>query len=149
MLRKGLLYFFDNKSLPDENLREELYTASIFAGLCLNITGTCFPHTMGYLLTEDFSIPHGRACAAFIPEYIALSAENKPEKAQKLFAIMGMNKEELCNLIKVLADINIKITPEQMEEYSRRWSDPLKNFSRTPGNFTSDTAVELLKKLYF
>ena len=59
---------------------------------------------------------------------------------------MEMTKDELCSLITELADINIKITPLQMEEYSRRWSDPLKNFSRTPGNFTADTAVELLKK---
>ena len=149
MLRRGLCYFADNKSLPDENLRQELYTASIFAGLCLNITGTCFPHTMGYLLTEDFSIPHGRACAAFIPEFIEISAANKSQKAAKLFEIMEMTRDELCSLITELADINIKITPVQMEEYSRRWSDPLKNFSRTPGNFTADTAVELLKKLYF
>lgn len=149
MLRKGLVHFLENKTLPDEELREELYIASIFAGLCLNITGTCFPHTMGYILTEDFSIPHGRACAAFIPEFIRISAENMSEKADKLFEIMGMNEAALCDLVTVLADINIKITPEQMEKYSHRWSDPLKNFSRTPGNFTSCTAVELMKKLYF
>lgn len=149
MLRKGLLHFFANKELPDEELRQELYIASIFAGLCLNITGTCFPHTMGYILTEDFSIPHGRACAAFIPEFIRISAENLRGKANKLFEIMGMTENELCNIITVLSDLNIKITPGQMEKYSHRWSDPLKNFNRTPGNFTSCTAVELLKKLYF
>ena len=38
MRRRGLCYFADNKSLPDENLRQELYTASIFAGLCLVCT---------------------------------------------------------------------------------------------------------------
>lgn len=149
MLRTGLMHFYKNNSLPDEKLREELYNASLFAGLCLNITGTCFPHTMGYLLTEDFNIPHGRACAAFIPEFIKLSAENAPDKAQKLFDIMKMSCDELCGLIKTLADIKIKINDEQIEKYSHRWADPLKNFSRTPGNFTSATAVELLKKLYF
>lgn len=149
MLSGGLLHFLNNKSLPDEEMRQQLYIASIFAGLCLNITGTCFPHTMGYILTEDFSIPHGRACAAFIPEFIRISSENMPEKAQKLFGILGMSEDKLCSMITTLADINIKITPEQMEKYSHRWSDPLKNFSRTPGLFTSDTAVDLLKKLYF
>lgn len=149
MLRTGLLHFYNNKSLPDENLREELYNASLFAGLCLNITGTCFPHTMGYILTEDFGIAHGRACAAFIPEFIRISAENMSCKAQKLFDIMGMDCDTLCNLIETLSDINIKITPEQMAKYENRWTAPVKNFSRTPGNFTSDTAVNLLKKLYF
>lgn len=149
MLKNGLLHFLNNKSLPNEELRQELYIASLFAGLCLNITGTCFPHTMGYILTEDFAIPHGKACAAFIPEFIRISAEHKSEKAQKLFDIMGMTKDDLCYMVETLADINIKITPEQMEKCSHRWSDPVKNFSRTPGNFTSDTAVDLLKKLYF
>lgn len=146
MLRTGLLHFFNTKSLPDEALREELYNASLFAGLCLNITGTCFPHTMGYILTEDFGIAHGRACAAFIPDFIRISAEHMSVKAQKLFDIMGMDCDALCSLIDDLADINIKIGDEQMEKYSHRWNDPVKNFSRTPGSFTSDTAVNILKR---
>ncbi len=146
MLRTGLLHFYNNKTLPDESLREELYTASLFAGLCLNITGTCFPHTMGYILTEDFGIAHGRACAAFIPDFIRISAENMPQKAQKLFDIMGMDCHTLCNLVETLADINITINSEQMAKYENRWTDPVKNFSRTPGNFTSATAVDILKR---
>lgn len=146
MLRTGLVHFFNNKTMPDESLREELYMASLVAGLCLNITGTCFPHTMGYILTEDFGIAHGRACAAFIPDFIKISAENMPSKAQKLFDIMGMDCDTLCNLIDVLADINIELNDEQMLKYENRWTDPVKNFSRTPGNFTSATAVDILKK---
>lgn len=146
MLRNGLVHFFNNKSLPDEALREELYAASLFAGLCLNITGTCFPHTMGYILTEDFGIAHGRACSAFIPDFIRIADENMPSKAQRLFDITGMGCDELCNMIEALADINIRISDEQMQAYSHRWTDPLKNFSRTPGNFTSDTAVNILKR---
>lgn len=148
ILRTGLLHFYNNKSLPDEGLREELYNASLFAGLCLNITGTCFPHTMGYILTEDFGIAHGRACAAFIPDFLKISAQNMPQKAQKLFEIMSMDCDTLCNLIETLADINIVISPEQMEKYEKRWTDPVKNFSRTPGNFTSATAVDILKRWF-
>ncbi len=149
MLKNGLSYFLNNKSLPDEKLREELYNASVFAGLCLNITGTCFPHTMGYVLTEDFSIPHGRACAAFIPEFIRIADKHMNEKAQKLFDIMKTDCESLCEMITSLADINICMNDSDIEKYTARWSAPLKNFSRTPGNFTADTAVDLLKKLYF
>ena len=49
----------------DYDTREQLYYASIYGGLAINVTGTCFPHTMGYLLTESFGIPHGTACAVF------------------------------------------------------------------------------------
>lgn len=146
MLSEAFAFFMNDKSLPDEKLRETLYIASLYAGLCLNITGTCFPHTMGYLLTEDFSIPHGRACAAFIPEFIKISDEFMHEKAQRMFGIMKTDCETLCNMIETLAGINITISDEAFLKYSHRWSDPLKNFSRTPGNFTSASAVEILKK---
>ncbi len=149
MLKTGFQYFLNNKTLPHESLREELYNASLFAGLCLNITGTCFPHTMGYLMTEDWGIPHGKACAAFTPELLRISAVHKAEKANNLFEIMGMSCEKLCNAIESLANINVKITADKMAEYENRWFDPVKNFSRTPGDFTADTAVNLLKKLYF
>ena len=146
MLSDAFAFFMNDKSLPDENMREILYIASLYAGLCLNITGTCFPHTMGYILTEDFNIPHGRACAAFIPEFIRISDEFMHEKAQRMFDIMKTDCDALCNMIETLADVNISITDEAFEKYSHRWSDPLKNFSRTPGNFTSASAVEILKK---
>ena len=146
MLKDGFDYFMNEKSLPDEKMRETLYIASLYAGLCLNITGTCFPHTMGYLLTEDFGIAHGRACAAFIPDFIKISDEFMHEKASHMAEIMKTDCDTLCNVIETLADINIRITDEAMEKYSHRWSDPLKNFSRTPGNFTSDTAVEIIKR---
>lgn len=46
-------------------MREELYYGSLYAGIVLSACGTAFPHPLGYVLTEDFSIPHGRACTAF------------------------------------------------------------------------------------
>ena len=146
MLKNGLKHFFDNGTLPDENMRQELYTASVVAGLALNITGACFPHTMGYVLTEDFGIPHGRACGAFLVDYIHMAAEHKPEKAEKMFEIMETSENELCDMIEKLSDIDISMTSEQIDGYVSRWVDPVKNFSRTPGNFTSDTARNLLEK---
>lgn len=146
LLAAPLLYLYNEKSLPDEKMRDVLYEASIFAGLCLNITGTCFPHTMGYILTEDFSIPHGRACAAFTPDLLILADKHMHEKCEKMCNIMNISLSQLIDIIKTLADINISVSDEQLEKYSHRWTDPQKNFSRTPGDFTSKTAVELLKR---
>ena len=147
MLKTGLEYFYHNENaLPDEDMREELYIASLFAGLALNITGTCFPHTMGYLLTEDFNIPHGRACAAFLPEFIETADVNMGEKAEKMFKKLSMDKKQLCTVLETLAGIDISMTAEQFRKYTGRWTDPVKNFSRTPGHFTAETAVAVLKK---
>jgi alcohol dehydrogenase class IV len=146
MLKNAIRHFYDNGTLPDENMRQELYTASVIAGLALNITGACFPHTMGYVLTEDFGIPHGRACGAFLVDYIHMAAEQEPVKAERMFEIMETTESELCDMIEKLSEINISMTPEQIDSYVSRWVDPVKNFSRTPGNFTSDTARKLLEK---
>ncbi|MBQ8209129.1 MAG: iron-containing alcohol dehydrogenase [Clostridia bacterium] len=146
LLAEGLEYLYSSKDIPDDRIREILNDASIYAGLCLNITGACFPHTVGYALTEDYGIPHGKACAAFIPDFIKICAENKPEKSQRMFDIMHTDKYSLCRMITELADINITVSAAQLEKYRTRWVDPVKNFSRTPGNFTSDTAVKLFEK---
>ena len=146
LLSEGLGYLYNTESLPDDKMREILYDASIYAGLCLNITGACFPHTVGYALTEDYGVPHGKACAAFIPDFIKICAENKTEKAQRMADIMHTDISSLCRMITELADVNISVSDEQMAKYRTRWVDPVKNFSRTPGNFTSDTAVKLFEK---
>lgn len=142
----GAFRFFQTGKMPDDEMRENLYIASLIAGLALNITGTCFPHTMGYVLTEDFDVPHGRACAAFLPEFIEISSSVLPEKAEKMCRLCGFEKRELCAVLTELADVNVKISDEQLAACRIRWSSPVKNFSRTPGEFTGDTAVEILKK---
>ena len=53
------------------DVRETLYCASLYGGLAINGTGTCFPHTVGYLLTEQFRIPHGTACAVFQEDFLS------------------------------------------------------------------------------
>ena len=53
-----------------EDMRDELYYGSIFAGMALNNGGTSCCHSLGYLLTTMHNIPHGFACAAFIGEFL-------------------------------------------------------------------------------
>ena len=65
----------------DYETREILYCASIYGGLAINVTGTCFPHTMGYLLTESFGIPHGTACAVFQRDFFEYKAQRSKQSA--------------------------------------------------------------------
>ena len=138
--------FYNVKRLPGEKERDELYTASLLGGLAINITGTCFPHTVGYVLTEDFGIPHGRACTAFMNEYVSLAAENEKEKADEFFSIIKSDRKLFEKIINALTDINIKMSEEEIDSYSKRWANGVKNFERTPSEFTYETAREILKK---
>lgn len=63
-----ILAFLNGKC--DNDLRENLYFASILGGLAINNGGTSFPHSMGYMLTTMHNIPHGFACAVFIGEFL-------------------------------------------------------------------------------
>ena len=82
--------------------REILYNASIYGGLAINVTGTCFPHTMGYLLTETFGIPHGTACAVFQRAFLEYNKKVAPELVKQFLERIGCSQEEYFNLLEKL-----------------------------------------------
>lgn len=147
-LYSALTLFYENRELPNEMARDILYYASLYAGVTLNACGTGFPHAMGYVLTEDFGIPHGRACAAFLPEYVSRGMEFKNVDAMDYFSLLGTNFPELQKTILSLADVaSVHMTKEQIEAYKARWED-LKNFKNSPGGYTPVDAGVLLETLF-
>jgi hypothetical protein len=91
--------------LTDENLREDLYLGSIYAGLELNVCGAAFPHTVGYVLTENFGIPHGKACTAFMPYLLEKAKKYKNERYCELLEILGDSEESVINIINSLTNV--------------------------------------------
>ena len=62
----------------DEDLRA-LLRASALAGIAIAQTGTSIPHALSYVLTCNQNIPHGRACAYFLPGFISRAAAEDKE----------------------------------------------------------------------
>ncbi|NMP36680.1 MAG: iron-containing alcohol dehydrogenase [Clostridiales bacterium] len=148
VLFSALNGMYESGKLPDESVRDELYYASIFAGLELNICGAAFPHTVGYVLTEDFSIPHGRACTAFMPALFARARQYCPDRAQALLSMCETDEKGFLTVINGLTCVNgIKMSGETIAQYCTRW-DGIKNFKNTPGGFTPDDAREVLENLF-
>ncbi len=146
-LFKGLKVLCETNSLPDEKTREELYLGSIYAGLELNICGAAFPHTVGYVLTEEFGIPHGKACTAFMPLLIEKAKKADAEKFHKFLRCVGVNEFELVGIIKELTGVKIKASDEQIEAWCSRWKDGNKNFDNSPGGFDYKQAESAIKAL--
>lgn len=146
---KGLkqLSVLNNDSIIDNEIHDDLYYGSVLAGLILNESGTAFPHPMGYVLTEQFDIPHGRACAAFLPELVRLGIQSATERANEYFELLGCKWPEFSLVVDSLADIQIKMSEEQISSYEARWYN-LHNFEITPGGFSPDKATDLLRKLF-
>ena len=148
LIYKGLKYLDQEKTLPDEKLREELYYGSIYAGLELNVCGVAFPHTVGYVLTENFGIPHGKACTAFMPYLLQKAKKYKNERYSELLEILGDNEENVIDTINSLTNVkNLPMTEEQIKEWCSRWNNGNKNFDKTPGGFTKEEAEKVLRML--
>lgn len=135
------------KVLPDENERNALYYASLYAGFALNKGGTGFPHGMGYALTEDYGVPHGLACAVFLPRYIDEAEKANPVLFSQLISACGMDKEELKLLIGDLCSLKISVPKEKIQSYVARW-ETLKNFKNSPTDFNNIDAGELVARLF-
>lgn len=135
------------KELPTEQERDTLYFASLYAGFALNKGGTGFPHGMGYALTEDYNIPHGIACAVFLPQYLTEAEKANPMLFNQVLAVMNSDKKSVEKLICDLCDLHLSIPDEKINEYVVRW-ETLKNFKNSPTEFNNKDAGCLVKSLF-
>lgn len=128
-----------------ENIRDDLYYGSIYAGLVINMCGTAFPHPLGYVLTENYGIPHGTACAAFFGYFIDRCRKFSPEKA-KAFEEMTESIDNVKKIIASLTDLDgVKITADEAHAYAERWAEAIpKNFVSSPGSLTREEAEKML-----
>lgn len=102
--------------------REALYHGSIYGGLAINITGTAMPHAVGYLLTEQHGIPHGAACAVFLPDFYYHNKKIMPELTERFLKAIGRGEQEYLEMIKaVLPKYAIVVTEEEIAREHGRW----------------------------
>ncbi|MEE1012426.1 MAG: iron-containing alcohol dehydrogenase [Acutalibacteraceae bacterium] len=156
----GVLRVFAEKCIPElyrcleelsktdtvpSSLREPLYYSSIYAGLVINTCGTAFPHPLGYVLTENYGVPHGMACAAFFAPYIERCAEFSPEKFND-FCRMTDDIEKVKSVIASLTDLSgAHISEENAKKYALRWQSVIpRNFTASPGGLTQEEAAYIL-----
>lgn len=151
LIWNGLKTLNETKTIPDPDIRDELYYGSLYAGITLAYCGTAFPHPLGYVLTENYGIPHGFACAVFLPAFMKRAKEKEPYKFAKVMAITGETAESFNKVITALTDVkNITMTKEQIEEYCSRWNETIpNNFKFTPGGYTKEDAENLFAELFY
>ena len=132
----------------DYDQREQLYCASIYGGLAINVTGTCFPHTMGYLLTEAFQIPHGTACAVFQRDFYEYNKAVVPTLGAQFLERIGCSEEEYFNLIETLTP-PCRITMEEacIAGAHHRWVNN-GSLSKCQGVFSADMADSILRRKF-
>ncbi len=137
----------NTKELPNAEERDILYFASLYAGFALNKGGTGFPHGMGYALTEDFGVPHGLACAVFLPQYLKEAEKANSVLYKELMDAMNTDFDALNTLFSEFCSFDFHVSEEQIANYIERWAT-LKNFKNSPTDFNNKDAGNLVQKLF-
>lgn len=150
MIWGGLKELEKTREVPDAEMRAQLYYGSLYAGITLAYCGTAFPHPLGYVLTENYGVAHGTACAVFLPDFMEKARAFEKEKTERILSITGESFESFCQTIKNLTDCGeIKMTGEEIENYCSRWAEAIpNNFIFTPGGYTKEEAEALFKKKF-
>ena len=132
----------------DYDTREKLYCASIYGGLAINVTGTCFPHTMGYLLTETFGIPHGTACAVFQRDFYEYNETVVPQLAAEFLERIGCSREEYFRLLeKLTPPCEISMSEESIVQAHSRWINN-GSMAKCQGDFQPHMADDILRRKF-
>lgn len=149
LLWEGLTYLNEKKTVPDADLREKLYYGSLYAGITLACCGTAFPHPLGYCLTEAYGIPHGKACTAFMGEFIDRALTYEKEKAEKALSIMNTDAESFKSIISSLTDLpEIRMSEAEILTFSKRFDPAPANFNFSPGGFTKEDMISVFRSRF-
>ena len=137
----------DTASLGYEE-REALYHASLYGGLAISVTGTAFPHALGYFLSEQYGIPHGNACAVYLEEFVAYNVTFAPAEAEALFSALGTDAEALTALIRAnLPPLGVALTEEDIAALAPRFENN-KSLKKCYGTADAAFAKALLTRLF-
>lgn len=128
--------------------REQLYNASLLGGLAIAVTGTAFPHALGYFLTENYGVAHGTACAVFLNEFIDYNCSVMPELSEEFFDEIRISPENFKVIVeKITPEINVSLSDEDIRNLSVRWENNAA-LKRNHGNVDALFINSLLRKLF-
>lgn len=128
--------------------REQLYNASLLGGYAIAVTGTAFPHALGYFLTENYGIAHGTACAVFLNEFIGYNASVMPELTSEFFDEIRVTEEKFRAVVSSVTPVtDVKLSDSDIQALSPRWENNA-GLKRSWGNVNGEFVNSLLKNLF-
>lgn len=103
----------------DFNVREQLLTASLLAGIVIAQTGTTVLHAMGYSLTYFKKIEHGRANGLLMGGYLQYLLPEHREKVMAVLRALGLSGiADLKALINDLVGDRERISEKEISAFS-------------------------------
>jgi alcohol dehydrogenase class IV len=159
----------ENRVLENHNMVwARMLRASCMAGTAFSVTGTAAGHALSFILSEDWHIPHGTACAFTLLDIFDLAVMEE-KTAQSLVRIMrrldqagspdpsgGSRPPETLrsriaammddmDIPRTFRDLGIPLSPENIDaHFDRAFSDP-KMWNQIP-RATRENIYPLLEK---
>ncbi|MBI9096652.1 MAG: iron-containing alcohol dehydrogenase [Sphaerochaeta sp.] len=147
-------------------LQKEMLVSSTMAGIAFNMTGTAAGHAISFILSEEWHVPHGSACAFSLLEVFDWAAENQETKrslariAQHFHPgttdeknLVILLREQIATLMQEMQiphtfkQLGVELKQEDIEAlFSRCFSDP-KMHNQMPPMHEDDLYTLLGSKL--
>ncbi len=151
MAERGLANFaqylpiLQGKTPTQEDLRLMLVNAAL-GGLVINISRTSAVHGMSYALTVKRDIPHGRACAAILGQYVLFTYPVCEMKVDWMVHLLGFeNVTTFAATLKELVGDVGSFSREDLE-YFTQIAAPGSINRNNPRNMTKEDVLELFHK---
>ncbi|MDD6798869.1 MAG: iron-containing alcohol dehydrogenase [Firmicutes bacterium] len=130
--------------------RYGLLKAACLGGVAINVTGTGFPHPLGYNLTlHEDGIPHGKACAVFTGEFIRynMKTEEGARRIKEFAGYLMTEPEEIAEIIPKLSGVNLKLTKEKIDRYVSLTADA-GNYKNSQYVINRGEMTDIMTKLF-
>ncbi len=112
---RGLQMLAEEKA--DADTRLKLLQAAAMGGIAIAMTGTSVPHPMGYSLSLFYGLPHGAACALFLPAFLRRVQTVFPERVETVMARLGTNLEKLTSFVTQWHGFSQSLSEMEVSKY--------------------------------
>ncbi len=147
-------------------LQKEMLIASTMAGIAFNMTGTAAGHAISFILSEEWHVPHGSACAFSLLEVfdwaiqvpenrssLARIAKHFHPKTEDEGTLVSLLREQIAALMQEMhiphtfKDLGVDLKQEEIQAlFERSFSDP-KMHNQVPAMHEADLYAMLGTKL--
>jgi alcohol dehydrogenase class IV len=103
------------QSPQEAHWREQLAEASLLAGLAMAQTQTALAHALSYELTLSENIPHGQACAIWLPMTMALACRRSEQVCRDLQEVFDEPPDEAMRTLHAWL-VSLGIAPRDLND---------------------------------
>jgi len=147
----------------DIKARSYVLYASLLAGMVIAQTGTILVHGMGYRITSDFGLPHGRANGLLLPWVCEFNLTERYDKFAFLAESLGeevknLSKEEAAKkairgIQRLLRELGMpenlkdrKIKEETIREFAEEIMQDERKLANNPRRATLEDIIKIYKR---